>query len=85
MVSSLLRINLPDTVTLQAKGLQTAFEKTANGLELFCDGLAQVRVICMRLKRRVHQQAPTMKRIVQRTIQDFCEEQSDGRSGYGSS
>ena len=51
-----LHINLQRIDRLHAEGLQAAFKKTANGLEFFCDGLLQIRVFCICLEGRIHQQ-----------------------------
>ncbi|OEC70890.1 hypothetical protein A7D21_29310 [Pseudomonas sp. AP19] len=76
----LLYINLNKIGRLQVEGLQAAFKKTANGLELFGNGLSQIRVFCIGFEGRIHQQTPTLKRIVQCAIQHFCEEPGYGHS-----
>ncbi|KMT52546.1 hypothetical protein ACR52_25900 [Pseudomonas fildesensis] len=76
----LLHIYFDRIDRLHEEGLQAAFKKTANGLEFFCDGLSQIRVFCICFEGRIHQQTPTMKRIVQCAIQHLCEESSYGHS-----
>lgn len=77
---ALLHIYLDSVDRLQAESLQAAFKKTANGLEFFCDGLSQIRVFCMCFEGRIHQQTPTMKRIVECATQHLCKKSSYGHS-----